>query len=145
LFGFTRSRRGRTMDILKTFFFAVTPFLVYRCYIWCLKVTFFNLDIYLPFKMRFSTFFFVALSGVSLASPIVQEKRQSAEVSVQTLLTDLYATVQVYTGAISMLYISPIVSSSNPIMLLKNLPQTPLSPLSPLHPLSSKRQLRYHK
>lgn len=51
--------------------------------------------------MRFSNFFLLALGGVSLATPVALEKRQSAETSVQTLLTDLYATVQIYTGAIS--------------------------------------------
>jgi len=50
--------------------------------------------------MRFSHLAVFALSGLSLASPVVQQKRQETS-SVESLLTDLFATVQVYTGAIS--------------------------------------------
>ena len=50
--------------------------------------------------MRFSHLAVFALSGLSLASPVVQQKRQESS-SVESLLTDLFATVQVYTGAIS--------------------------------------------
>ncbi|CAA9963206.1 hypothetical protein CFE70_006627 [Pyrenophora teres f. teres 0-1] len=62
--------------------------------------------------MRFSNFFIFALSGASLATPIAQEKRQSAETSVQTLLTDLYTTVQIYTGAINAT-LAPLSPSSS--------------------------------
>jgi hypothetical protein len=48
--------------------------------------------------MRLSHFSLFALTGLSLASPVV--KRDSAS-TVVDLLTDLYATVQTYTGAIS--------------------------------------------
>jgi hypothetical protein len=48
--------------------------------------------------MRFSHISLFALTGLSLASPVV--KRDSAS-TVVDLLTDLYATVQTYTGAIS--------------------------------------------
>lgn len=49
--------------------------------------------------MRFSHFSMLALSGLSLASPVVQKR--DTEADVVSLLTDLYATVQIYTGAIS--------------------------------------------
>ncbi|KAI0589018.1 Tymo-45kd-70kd domain-containing protein [Pyrenophora tritici-repentis] len=62
--------------------------------------------------MRLSNLFVFALSGASLAMPVAQEKRQSAETSVQTLLTDLYATVQIYTGAINAT-LAPLSPSSS--------------------------------
>jgi hypothetical protein len=46
--------------------------------------------------MRFSHLTVFALSGLSLASPVVTKRAD-----VQSLLTDLFATVQTYTGAIS--------------------------------------------
>jgi hypothetical protein len=46
--------------------------------------------------MRFSHFSVFALSGLSIASPVVTKRADTL-----SLLTDLYATVQVYTGAIS--------------------------------------------
>lgn len=46
--------------------------------------------------MRFSHFSIFALSGLSIASPVL-----SGRADAVSLLTDLYATVQVYTGAIS--------------------------------------------
>jgi hypothetical protein len=49
--------------------------------------------------MRFSHFSIFALSGLALASPVVQKRDTQADVA--SLLTDLYATVQIYTGAIS--------------------------------------------
>jgi hypothetical protein len=54
--------------------------------------------------MRFSHISLFALTGLSLASPVV--KRDSAS-TVVDLLTDLYATVQTYTGAISQSLPSP--------------------------------------
>jgi hypothetical protein len=57
--------------------------------------------------MRFSHFSLLALTGLSLASPVV--KRDSAS-TVADLLTDLYATVQTYTGAISQSSLSPFDS-----------------------------------
>ena len=46
--------------------------------------------------MRFSHFSVFALSGLSIASPVLSKRAD-----VVSLLTDLYASVQVYTGAIS--------------------------------------------
>jgi hypothetical protein len=46
--------------------------------------------------MRFSHFSVFALSGLSMASPVVTKRADAV-----SLLTDLYATVQIYTGAIS--------------------------------------------
>jgi hypothetical protein len=46
--------------------------------------------------MRFSHFSVFALSGLSLAGPVVTKRADTI-----SLLTDLYATVQIYTGAIS--------------------------------------------
>jgi hypothetical protein len=57
--------------------------------------------------MRFSHFSLLALTGLSLASPVA--KRDSAS-TVADLLTDLYATVQTYTGAISQFSLSPFHS-----------------------------------
>ncbi|KAI4707309.1 hypothetical protein J4E89_007835 [Alternaria sp. Ai002NY15] len=61
--------------------------------------------------MRFSHFAVFALSGLSLASPVVQQKRQESS-SVESLLTDLFATVQVYTGAINAT-LAPLSTSSS--------------------------------
>ena len=58
--------------------------------------------------MRFSHFSIFALSGLSLASPVVQKRAD-----VASLLTDLYATVQIYTGAISKTPILCTTSSSD--------------------------------
>lgn len=46
--------------------------------------------------MRFSYFSVLALGGLSIASPVVSKRADAA-----SLLTDLFATVQIYTGAIS--------------------------------------------
>jgi hypothetical protein len=46
--------------------------------------------------MRFSRLTVFALSGLCIASPVVTKRAD-----VQSLLTDLFATVQTYTGAIS--------------------------------------------
>jgi hypothetical protein len=46
--------------------------------------------------MRLSHLTVFALSGLSIASPVVTKRAD-----VQSLLTDLFATVQTYTGAIS--------------------------------------------
>ncbi len=46
--------------------------------------------------MRFSYFSLLALGGLSIASPTVSKRTDAV-----SLLTDLYATVQIYTGAIS--------------------------------------------
>ncbi|KAI4947086.1 hypothetical protein J4E86_008709 [Alternaria arbusti] len=61
--------------------------------------------------MRFSHLAVFALSGLSLASPVVQQKRQESS-SVESLLTDLLATVQVYTGAINAT-LAPLSTSSS--------------------------------
>ncbi|KAI4675623.1 uncharacterized protein J4E88_007656 [Alternaria novae-zelandiae] len=61
--------------------------------------------------MRFSHLAVFALSGLSLASPVVQQKRQESS-SVESLLTDLFATVQVYTGAINAT-LAPLSASSS--------------------------------
>ncbi|KAI4611411.1 hypothetical protein J4E80_007632 [Alternaria sp. BMP 0032] len=61
--------------------------------------------------MRFSHLAVFALSGLSLASPVVQQKRQETS-SVESLLTDLFATVQVYTGAINAT-LAPLSTSSS--------------------------------
>jgi hypothetical protein len=49
-----------------------------------------------PIKMRFSHLSVFALSGLAIASPVVTKRADAV-----SLLTDLYATVQTYTGAIS--------------------------------------------
>lgn len=49
--------------------------------------------------MRFSSLALFALTGLSLGTPILSKRDTNAD--VVTLLTDLYATVQIYTGAIS--------------------------------------------
>jgi hypothetical protein len=46
--------------------------------------------------MRFSHFSLLALSSLSIASPVLSKRADAI-----SLLTDLYATVQIYTGAIS--------------------------------------------
>lgn len=46
--------------------------------------------------MRFANFSILALTGLSLASPIVTKRADAV-----SLLENLYATVQTYTGAIS--------------------------------------------
>jgi len=46
--------------------------------------------------MRISHLSLCALSGLSIASPVFTKRADAV-----SLLTDLYATVQVYTGAIS--------------------------------------------
>jgi hypothetical protein len=46
--------------------------------------------------MRFSNLAVFALSGLSIASPVVTKRADAV-----SYLTDLYATVQIYTGAIS--------------------------------------------
>lgn len=46
----------------------------------------------------------VALSGLSLASPVLDRRADAV-----SLLTDLYATIQTYTGAISMSTLYPLV------------------------------------
>ncbi|KAI4637361.1 hypothetical protein J4E83_000177 [Alternaria metachromatica] len=61
--------------------------------------------------MRFSHLAVFALSGLSLASPVVRQKRQESS-SVESLLTDLFATVQVYTGAINAT-LAPLSASSS--------------------------------
>lgn len=48
--------------------------------------------------MRFSIATVCALAGLSVAGPVGNVNKRADAVS---LLTDLYATVQVYTGAIS--------------------------------------------
>ncbi|KAG9187613.1 hypothetical protein G6011_05484 [Alternaria panax] len=60
--------------------------------------------------MRFSHLAVFALSGISVASPAIQQKRQ--ESSVESLLTDLFATVQIYTGAINAT-LAPLSPSSS--------------------------------
>ena len=49
--------------------------------------------------MRFSHISLLALTGFTIASPVVQKRDTQSD--VVNLLTDLYATVQTYTGAIS--------------------------------------------
>ena len=46
--------------------------------------------------MRFTYFSVLALSGLSIASPVISKRADAV-----SLLTDLFATVQIYTGAIS--------------------------------------------
>ncbi|OSS47928.1 hypothetical protein B5807_06405 [Epicoccum nigrum] len=46
--------------------------------------------------MRFSSISVLLLSGLSIASPVVSKRADAV-----SLLTDLYATVQIYTGAIN--------------------------------------------
>ncbi|KAJ4340912.1 hypothetical protein N0V87_002266 [Didymella glomerata] len=60
--------------------------------------------------MRFSHFSIFALSGLALASPVVQKRDTQADVA--SLLTDLYATVQIYTGAINAT-LAPLSASSD--------------------------------
>ncbi|KAJ4403018.1 hypothetical protein N0V91_006764 [Didymella pomorum] len=59
--------------------------------------------------MRFSHFSIFALSGLALASPVVQKRDTQSDVA--SLLTDLYATVQIYTGAINAT-LAPLSASS---------------------------------
>ncbi|KAF3050858.1 hypothetical protein E8E11_009736 [Didymella keratinophila] len=59
--------------------------------------------------MRFSHISVFALSGLALASPVVQKRDTQADVA--SLLTDLYATVQTYTGAINAT-LAPLSASS---------------------------------
>ncbi|KAL1653685.1 hypothetical protein SLS61_003833 [Didymella pomorum] len=61
------------------------------------------------FIMRFSHFSIFALSGLALASPVVQKRDTQSDVA--SLLTDLYATVQIYTGAINAT-LAPLSASS---------------------------------
>jgi hypothetical protein len=70
--------------------------------------------------MRFSHLAVFALSGLSLASPVVQQKRQ--ESSVESLLTDLFATVQIYTGAINAT-LAPLSTSSSILEKTAAIPQ----------------------
>ncbi|EAT91445.2 hypothetical protein HBH56_085690 [Parastagonospora nodorum] len=49
--------------------------------------------------MRFSNLAVFALTGLTIASPVVSKRDTNAD--VVSLLTDLYATVQTYTGAIN--------------------------------------------
>jgi len=51
---------------------------------------------YQSIAMRFSSLSVLLLSGLSIASPVVSKRADAV-----SLLTDLYATVQIYTGAIS--------------------------------------------
>ncbi|CAO2647787.1 Nn.00g087090.m01.CDS01 [Neocucurbitaria sp. VM-36] len=57
--------------------------------------------------MRFSHFSVLALSGLSIASPVLLKRADAV-----SLLTDLYATIQVYTGAINATLAPLSVSSS---------------------------------
>ncbi|KAF1923730.1 uncharacterized protein M421DRAFT_405023 [Didymella exigua CBS 183.55] len=59
--------------------------------------------------MRFSHFSIIALSGLSMASPVVQKRAD-----VVSLLTGLYATVQTYTEAINA-NLTPL-SASSPLL-----------------------------
>ncbi|KAJ4311269.1 hypothetical protein N0V94_008026 [Neodidymelliopsis sp. IMI 364377] len=59
--------------------------------------------------MRFSHFSVFALSGLSIASPVLSKRAD-----VTSLLTDLYATVQIYTGAINAT-LAPL-SASSPLL-----------------------------
>ncbi|KAF2627075.1 hypothetical protein BU25DRAFT_491586 [Macroventuria anomochaeta] len=59
--------------------------------------------------MRFSHFSTFALSGLSIASPVLSKR-----VDAVSLLTDLYATVQIYTGAINAT-LAPL-SASSPLL-----------------------------
>ncbi|ORX99299.1 hypothetical protein BCR34DRAFT_606670 [Clohesyomyces aquaticus] len=59
--------------------------------------------------MHFSLAAVVALSGLSIASPLAQVNHRADAVS---LLTDLFATVQVYTGAINATLATLTLSSS---------------------------------
>lgn len=77
--------------------------------------------------MRFSHFSLFALSGLSIASPVVTKRADTL-----SLLTDLYATVQVYTGAIS----KPSYNSSIPPPL--TIPDATLAPLTPSSSLLDK-------
>ena len=49
--------------------------------------------------MRFSHLSLLALTGLSIASPVVPKR--DAQSDVVNILTDLFSTVQIYTGAIS--------------------------------------------
>ncbi|KAJ4336458.1 hypothetical protein N0V95_008598 [Ascochyta clinopodiicola] len=57
--------------------------------------------------MRFSQFSIFALSGLSIASPVLSKRADAVG-----LLTDLYATVQTYTGAINAT-LAPLSASSS--------------------------------
>ncbi|KAF2794199.1 hypothetical protein K505DRAFT_417280 [Melanomma pulvis-pyrius CBS 109.77] len=59
--------------------------------------------------MRFSHFSILALSGLSLASPVLERRADAV-----SLLTDLYATIQTYTGAINAT-LAPLSVSSSPL------------------------------
>jgi hypothetical protein len=56
-------------------------------------------------NMRFSHLTVFALSGFAIANPIISKR--ATEDAVSSLLTDLYAQVQIYTGAISTFSLSP--------------------------------------
>ncbi|QRC96913.1 hypothetical protein JI435_017960 [Parastagonospora nodorum SN15] len=60
--------------------------------------------------MRFSNLAVFALTGLTIASPVVSKRDTNAD--VVSLLTDLYATVQTYTGAISTSSLPHLPSSS---------------------------------
>jgi hypothetical protein len=62
--------------------------------------------------MRFSNLAVFALTGLTIASPVVTKRDTNAD--VVSLLTDLYATVQIYTGAISQFFPPPIPSTTPP-------------------------------
>jgi hypothetical protein len=83
--------------------------------------------------MRFSVATVVALAGLSIASPVGEVNKRADAVS---LLSDLYATVQVYTGAIS----TPMNSQSVKDLQKLIASQMPPSRISHLHPRSSTRQ-----
>jgi hypothetical protein len=74
--------------------------------------------------MRFSNLAIFALSGLSIASPIVTKRADAV-----SYLTDLYANVQIYTGAIStsssITYLLPDLHTN------KLLPDATLATLSP--------------
>lgn len=74
--------------------------------------------------MRFSMLSVLLLSGLSTASPVVSKRADAV-----SLLTDLYATVQIYTGAISAQSRQP---PSYPILTDLDATLAPLSPSSGL-------------
>lgn len=74
--------------------------------------------------MRFSSLSVLLLSGLSIASPVVTKRADAV-----SLLTDLYATVQIYTGAISTQSCQP---PSQPILTDLDATLAPLSPSSGL-------------
>lgn len=76
--------------------------------------------------MRFSHLSVLALSGLSIASPVISKRADTV-----SLLTDLFATVQIYTGAISM-------SSPHSYHLTLTLSDSTLAPLSAASPLLEK-------